>query len=86
MRDHVQIITDAGGPAKLAPLIVPDLGGDAELVRKRVWAWFNSRSIPGEYWPLLSDKGVATVEELAAAAEAKKLPEVAALRQGAAAA
>lgn len=76
MRDHSKIIDDAGGTASLAQKIAPDLGGDPEIVRKRVWAWGAGGSIPGEYWTLLAAKGIATLEELAGAATARKLPDL----------
>ena len=74
MRHHKTIISDAGGPNELAQLISARLEGDREVLRKRVWAWFRSGSIPGEYWSLLSDLGVASVWELSVAAASKKLP------------
>lgn len=40
--------------------------------------------IPPEYWPTLQDMGLATVAELAAGAEAKRFPEIAAGRAAAA--
>jgi hypothetical protein len=85
MRTHQEVISEAGGAHVLAQLIAENVSGEVELLRKRVWAWVRSDSIPGEYWALLADKGVATVNELAEAAEAKKLPAVAAVRRGASA-
>ena len=82
MRTHQQVITEAGGAHVVALLINESVVGEAELLRKRVWAWFRGDSIPGEYWALMADKGLATVIELAEAAEAKKLPAVAAGRRG----
>lgn len=41
-------------------------------MQKRVRAWAVTGSIPGEYWSLLERLGLATVEELAAAAAARK--------------
>ena len=83
MRTHQQVITEAGGAHVLAQQIANSVDGEVELLRKRIWAWFRGDSIPGEYWALMADKGVATVIELAEAAEAKKLPAVAAGRRGA---
>lgn len=80
MRTHIQIITDATGPHGLAQIIAPIIGGDPEVVRKRVWAWNKAESIPGEYWALLERSGVATVAELSEAAEARKLPSIAEAR------
>lgn len=84
MRTHSEVIEAAGGAHQLAQLITPILGAEAEVIRKRVWAWVKADSIPGEYWALLARSGVAEVSELAEAAEARKLADAA--NSGAAAA
>jgi len=75
MRTHPQIISDLGGPLKVAGLVHADIGGDFEVVRKRVHAWNASGSIPGEYWTLLERSGAVSVAELAKAAERRKFPD-----------
>ena len=72
MRTHKQIIADAGGPHQVARLIQQGVEADETTLQKRVRAWDVSDSIPGEYWALLADKGVAGLEELAQAAGARK--------------
>jgi hypothetical protein len=80
MRSHSSIIKDAGGPTVLHRT----LGLEDEKLHA-VRSWFQRDSIPPEYWPTMVDHGLATLDELALAAEAKRLPEVAAARQDAAA-
>ena len=72
MRSHKKIIADAGGPHQVARLIQQGVEADEVTLQKRVRAWDVSDSIPGEYWALLSDKGVATLDELAQAAGVRK--------------
>lgn len=76
MRTHSEVIEAAGGAHALAQIITPMLGADAEVIRKRVWAWVKGDSIPGEYWALLARCGIAEVAELAEAAEARKLVDL----------
>lgn len=78
IRTHTEIIKAHDGPGKVAALVHGEIGGDAEVIRKRVNSWSANNSIPGEYWPLIERLGLATLDELAAAAEARKFPELAA--------
>lgn len=41
-------------------------------MQKRVRQWVVSKSIPGEYWPLLERLGIATMAELGADAASRK--------------
>jgi len=60
MRSHSDIITAAGGPARLARgLKVPS---------NRINQWKRLDSIPPRYWPAIAGRGLASLEELAAAA------------------
>lgn len=89
VRTHAQIISDAahGDPAAdKAPAFTAfaaEIGAKAHQPRD----WFGRDSIPPEWWGVLVDAGLTSLEELQAAAEAKKLPEIAERRatQGAAA-
>lgn len=60
MRTHLQIIADAGGYKSAAE----KLGQPAERVR----FWARREAIPPEQWKLVSDSGLASLEELAEAA------------------
>lgn len=71
MRTHYQII-DQHGPHAIARLILPHVDATEVTLQKRVRAWAVSKSIPGEYWPLLSRLNVASMEELAADAASRK--------------
>ena len=78
MRTHLDIIAEAGGSTKVAGAITTDLAPvDANLVA----SWKREGSIPPAYWPRLVDAGLATLDELAHAAEARKFPEIAAGRR-----
>lgn len=77
MRTHNDIIGDAGGPTKMASRITTDA---APVEPNLVAAWKREGSIPPAYWPRIVDAGVATLDELALAAEARKFPELAAGR------
>ena len=76
MRTHAQIIADAEGHHGLTRLLLPHLPEQDEVtLRKRVLAWARTDSIPGEYWSLLAQIGVAPMDELAdAAARRKNIP------------
>lgn len=67
MRDHRQIIDDAGGKAALVNLLAPT----ADIAPSRVRFWHRRNSIPAEWWACLDRSGVASLSELAKAAEAK---------------
>lgn len=84
MRSHHVILKDANGPHAVAQLLADKSGEPLSTVQSRVRGWSLQDSIPGEYWPILSDLGIASLEELAGAAEAKKLPELSAQREAAA--
>jgi len=73
MRSHPDIIADAGGPTKLAATISVEKG--------LVSAWKRENSIPAAYWPRLVAAELTTLDELAAAAEARKFPDLAAERR-----
>lgn len=64
MRSHSKIIADAGGASEIAQI----LGAPYNRVRQ----WPVSDSIPAPYWTALVSAGVATLHELAAAAELKR--------------
>lgn len=74
MRTHQQIIVDANGPTAVAKAI----GADVGLVKQ----WRRLDSVPAPYWNVLADRGIATLEELAEAAEARRL-ERSSAKQGA---
>lgn len=65
MRTHSTIITDAGGPAKVAK-VIPAASGTVKQ-------WRRLDSIPAPYWQGFADQGIASLEELAAGA-ARRLP------------
>lgn len=47
---------------------------------ERVKQWSRQSSVPGEYWATFADRGWATLEELATAAEAVRQPDLSAAR------
>lgn len=67
MRTHEQIIADAGGYQAAAARIRPN---DAVLVG-RVRFWARRKSIPADQWNAVVGAGLATLKELADAAEAR---------------
>jgi len=72
MRSHADIIKDANGPHAVARLIGAAIDADPATLESRTRAWNLNKSIPGEYWPLIASLGLATVDELALAAAARK--------------
>jgi hypothetical protein len=63
-RSHAQIIVDNGGPAKFGRLIgVPP---------RRPIYWLRLDSIPSGEWKRIADMKLATLTELAAAAERRE--------------
>lgn len=76
MATHSDIIERAGGVTEVrrklekAGIVLPD-----ETVRSWPKRAGGSGSIPGEYWSALADCGVATLEELALAAERRRFPD-----------
>lgn len=69
-RSHAEIVRSAGAPQVFSTL--RDEGIDLGSVG-RVHAWTLRDSIPGEYWNAFARAGFATLEELAAHAETKKV-------------
>jgi hypothetical protein len=63
---HRDLIFRAGGPAKVGDSLKPPVDGNT------VKAWARLDSIPGPYWQGFAEAQLATLEELAAAAEAKR--------------
>lgn len=84
MRTHSKIIKDANGPHAVAAAIHERVGGELPTLQSRVRGWSLQGSIPSEYWPTVVDLGFATLDELASAHEARKLPAAAASREAAA--
>ncbi|WP_404415466.1 carph-isopro domain-containing protein [Brevundimonas vesicularis] len=70
MRTFTKIIDDAGGPTILARAI-----GDEP---NTAHAWRRGESIPATRWNALARAGLATLQELANAAEAKRRNPIAA--------
>ena len=71
MRTHAQIVREYGAQA-LRNLLVGrgcDLGNPSTTQR-----WADRDSIPGEYWNAIAEAGIASLEELAAAAAERKWP------------
>ena len=64
MRHFTQIIRDAGGPTALAKAV----GEDPNTVH----AWRRGDSIPAPRWNAVVSAGLATLQELADAAEARR--------------
>lgn len=67
---HRSIIFRGGGPARVGAALQPPV--EANTVK----AWSRTDSIPGAYWQALADARLATLEELAAAAEDKRRASV----------
>jgi len=67
MREHEQIIADAGG----AQTVHEKLGLSLHTVR----SWAQRKRIPPEYWAAIVGLGAATVEELTASHRPRKRPE-----------
>jgi hypothetical protein len=63
---HRDLIYRGGGSARVAESLDPPVD------RNTVKAWAFNDSIPGPYWQAFADAKIATLEELAAAAEAKR--------------
>lgn len=64
MRSHRDIIAGAGGATRLARLLKAPAGRAAQ--------WKRSDSIPARYWPAIAGRGLASLEELAAATAARR--------------
>ena len=65
MRTHQDIIDAAGGASVLARAI----GADPNTAK----AWKRTDSIPAPYWTAISEAKLATLEELATAAAARRV-------------
>ena len=63
---HAELIDRGGGPAKVGASIDPPVDGNT------VKGWKRNDSVPGPYWQSFADARIATLEELAAAAEEKR--------------
>lgn len=63
---HGELIERGGGPAKVGASLAPPVDGNT------VKGWKRNDSIPGPYWQGFADARIATLEELAAAAEEKR--------------
>ncbi len=89
MRTHAQIIADAvaahEGVGRLRTALA---ARGVKVSDPTVRSWERRTQdkgiIPPEYWPTFADLELATLEELAAGAEATRLPQVAAMRDAAA--
>lgn len=81
MRSHSSIIEDAGGVSAVRKALA-DRGLDLpdETVRSWPKRQHGHGSIPPEYWPSLVSLELATLAELAQAAEARRFPDLAAQR------
>jgi hypothetical protein len=66
MRTHSQIISDAGGPMALKRRLC--LTATIHTIR----SWAARNSIPAEYWNAVSGAKIASLKELADAAEARR--------------
>lgn len=67
MRTHSQIIHDAGGPMAIKRRL--SLSATIHTIR----SWAARNSIPAEYWSSVATAKLATLKELADAAEARRL-------------
>jgi hypothetical protein len=76
------MIRDRGAHA-VAALLHERIGGELPTIQSRVRGWVLQDSIPGEYWQVLVDLDVGSLDEFAAAAEARRAAKAA--PQGAAA-
>lgn len=65
MRTHAEIIKDAGTDALVERAGLP-------VSVHTVRSWRQRGGIPGEYWKAISDAGLATLNELAAAADVRR--------------
>lgn len=65
MRTHQQIIEAGGGPSAVARSI----NADPNTVK----AWKRSDSIPAPWWAAIAGASLATLEELAVAAESRRV-------------
>ena len=71
MRDHSTIVREHG-PASIARVMTAT-GVHVSVAAAQRWG--ERDSIPGEYWACLAEAGIATLEELAAAAHARRITD-----------
>lgn len=81
-RTHSQIMDAAGGIAAVRGSLA-DLGLDVPYETVRAWMHRQegAGSIPPEYWPSFVQLNLASLDELAHAAEARRFPDLAAKRR-----
>ncbi|AYJ85758.1 hypothetical protein D3Y57_06965 [Sphingomonas paeninsulae] len=68
LRSHGEIVREYG--AQRLRTLLTEKGFDVSTTTPQRWA--DRNSIPGDYWNVISNEGIATLEELAFAAEARK--------------
>ena len=68
MRDHATIVRSYGAQ-NLARLLNSE-GFEVHSTTPQRWA--DRNSIPGEYWAVMAEKEIATLEELASAADRRR--------------
>lgn len=68
MRDHATIVREYGAQA-LARFLNEH---SFEVHGSTPQRWADRNSIPGEYWALMADHQIASLEELAAAADRRR--------------
>ena len=73
VKTHTEIIHDAGGVAAVRNR----LGLPADR-HEMVKSWWVRNRIPGEYWRRFSEEGIASLVDLALAAELRRRPSRAA--------
>lgn len=78
VRAHSQIVRDAGGATAVAgslfPLMPAGRWGEIKDLANTVQGWVRADSVPPEYWPAFVQLGLASLEEMAAAIAAARLP------------
>lgn len=70
MRTHQKIIKDAGGATKVAEVLS---ASGRKVSANTVQGWAREDSISADFWNALADAELATLEELAAYREHKRL-------------
>lgn len=68
MRDHATIVRDHGAVALARSLNARGFNVHHSTPQR----WADRGSIPGEYWKALADEGIASLAELAAAADPRE--------------
>lgn len=67
MRTHADIIAGAGGAHALSERL--GMSDKFETVK----SWYVRDNIPGEYWRMVADAEICTLDELATAAERRRV-------------